>query len=95
MCPSILIYSKLAIRKEEEKNKQRKKEKKLLYRKHYISGNSSTSYGGKETIDSLDIWNMVLVMHTLLAVSICNIHWKVKPKCNDMITHIGTFRCQH
>jgi hypothetical protein len=32
---------------------------------------------------------MVLVMLTLLAVSICNIYWKVKPKRNNMVLSVG------
>jgi hypothetical protein len=32
---------------------------------------------------------MILVMLTLLALSICNIHWKVRPKRNNVVLSVG------
>jgi hypothetical protein len=47
------------------------------------------------------IRNKVVVMLTLLVVSIRDRHWKVKPKCNDMVLSMGhdyiywNFWCQN
>jgi hypothetical protein len=93
MCPSILLYSKLAIRrggiKRERKKTNFSTESITLVVVHH------PLMVKKKTEPPHDIWNIVLVMLTLLAVSVCNKHWKLKPKRNDMITLIGTFGCQH